>query len=196
MHTPNTEPTDEIGRLYFDLKSGGYEPKLIKEELTVFHGTSEANAKIIVESQHILETSEKDGRLGRGAYFYENVPVPGPEMARAWAKYRRGYPSQAVVAAVIRSEGIWDLTLGGNRAYFQVVLDWYVATVRRVKPDRIADIRVPNVVKFILATCPERAQIQCVRWDGFRLDEINVKRQRGLVVREAKCIAKLWLYTE
>jgi hypothetical protein len=195
LHTPNPETSEEIRQLYVDLKSKGCQPKLEKDKLICYHGTSEANAKLIVKNQHIIETGE-EGLLGRGAYFYENVPVPGPKIARAWAKYARNYPTQAVVAASISSEWILDLTLNANRAYFQFIFDWFVDKARRIDPNRIKDVRVPKVVKFILATCPEREQIQCVRWDGFRLDAIDVKGQRGLVIREAKCIEKLWFYTE
>jgi hypothetical protein len=196
LHTPNPETSEQIRELYGSLKSDGYQPRLVKEKLIVYHGTSEANAKLIVESQQIFETDEESARLGQGAYFFDGVPVPGPKMALAWAKYKRKYPTQAVVAANISSEGIWDLTSDVNRAYFQIIFDWFVEKVRRSDPANLIKIKVPKVVKFILATCPERQQIQCVRWDGFRLDEINVKQQHGLVVREARCIEKLWIYTE
>ena len=196
QHPEKDEQIRQIKQLYVSLEANNLRPELVNGKLIGYHGTSERNAKLIVQEQHIFETNEEAGLLGRGAYFFENEPFPGPEVAQAWAKYKRQYPAQLVVAARIGCERIWDLTLNSNRAYFQFVLDWFVDTVRRVDPDRISLIRVNKVIKFILVTCPEREQIECVRWNGFRLDEIDVKSQRGLVVRKAKCIEKMWIHAE
>ena len=194
ISTQEPPETREIRELFANLERDEICPKLVKIEQTVYHGTSERIAKEIVDKQYVIESTEERGLLGKGAYFYENRPILGPAMASAWAKHDKKYPTQAVVAAYFSGGAIFDLTIRENREYLEPVYDW---VVKRVKdsPDLLYRITVPRVVKFILTFCPQRKQIQAVRWNGFYLKEISATCQYGLAVRDAKCIKKLWLHS-
>lgn len=188
--------TSEIKALYAKLKSDKVDPKLVKiVNITLYHGTSQQNGVEIVREQY-MEKSDDKCLFGEGYYFYEEVGnqrVRAIEMARAHARLRKGYPTQAVVEATVSAGGIFDLTLPENNRYFQFVFDWCVNTVSG-RDESVDDVDVPFVVRFILLTCPERDLIQGVRWDGFWMKEIRAHSQYGFLIRDWKCIKELRLH--
>lgn len=192
--TPST--TAEIDELYSTLRSKSIFFKLAPISVIGYHGTSTRNAERIVAEQHVVETSDRKGLLGRGAYFYEDQPHRGHTMAMAWAKFEKRYPAQAVVAASIEAARVWDLTAAENHRYFQAVFDWVVEKVKLSRPQDVWKVTAAKVAKFIMGTCPQQRTIQCVRWNGFRVKEIRMPGQYGLAVRDAKCITKLWLHSK
>jgi len=188
-------PTEEINEFFIQLGKNGFRPILSKIEQEVFHGTSEEIAGIIVGTQHLIESPEERGMLGRGVYFYENKPIAGPEIASAWAKHDKKYSTQAVVVGHISAEAIFDLTLKENKNYFQLVFDWAANKAKLASPEDVWKLTVPKVIKFILSNCPERDAIQVARWNGFKLPALGTTCQFGLVVRDQRCIKRVWLHS-
>lgn len=184
----------ETARLYRMLEARGIRLHFAAYAGIGFHGTSTRAAGSIVRSEHFYWTRRDRGTLGKGVYFFDNKPLSGQFVADDFAREKHGHHRVATVRAVLKFEKLLDLTNNRNLSYFLFVQEWLVEQVRKYEGELDA-MKAGRVEHFLIETCPEMADVDGVRWEGFKIPSQDEVAQIGFCVKKRDCIVKMRMQT-